>query len=143
MLVRARSSLSLMDVGRLCAYTGSSCFSVNLILISVFMPISSQCREKMLWYLTRRLSICWRSCPSKMELSHWKLAKNAGRCCSSTGGSSFSSSRSLTISSKILLSIRFNLDGLSQVSGVGYQRQYVFPLVFWNIWLRTFVASSG
>ena len=35
-----RSSFRLVGVGRLCAYTGSSCLGVNLILKSVFMPMS-------------------------------------------------------------------------------------------------------
>ena len=82
----SRSSSRLVGVRRLCAYTGSSCLGVSLILNLVFLPTSSRCRAKMVWYLTRRLSICWRSCPSNMELSQWKLAENACHCWASTVG---------------------------------------------------------
>ena len=53
-----RSSLRLVGVGSLCAYTGSLCFGVSLILNSVFMPISRRSRANLFWYLTRRSSIC-------------------------------------------------------------------------------------
>ena len=88
-----RSSFRLVGVGRLCAYTGSSCLGVSLILKSVLMPMSRRCCAKIMWYLTSSASILCCSCSVRIESSQLKFFRNVCRWSSSHVGSSFSASR--------------------------------------------------
>ena len=88
----SRSTFKLVGVGKLCAYTGSSCLGGNLILKSVLIPMSKRWRAKIMWYLTSSASILCCSCSLRTESFQLQFLRNLCRYSSSQVGSSFPAS---------------------------------------------------
>ena len=127
----SKSSFKLVGVGKICAYTGSLCLGVSLILNSVLMPMSKWWRAKIMWYLTSSDSTLCCSCSSQL-----KFLRNVCRWSSSNVGSSFSASRSFMIPSYIRRTFLLSFSGLSHVSGVGYHRLSVVACDGTTCWSR-------